>query len=169
MTSANELLRSIAGGDREAFRALYDRHAVAMHSVALRITRRAPLASDAVHDAFLHMWRKAATYPAHGDVEAWLSGLVRQAAENGLRRAVPVSTPKFGQLIVCAFVAPDRQDDRLGDFHECFHTIWLPRFGRRAATLLYVWNALCLAGGCVRVAWIGTAIDGLYHLVRGWR
>lgn len=75
------LLRRVAAGDRGAFRRLYDLQAPRLYAVALRVTRQGPLASDAVHDAFLQVWRNADRFEtARGSPEAWLLSLVRYRA-----------------------------------------------------------------------------------------
>jgi RNA polymerase sigma-70 factor (ECF subfamily) len=82
-----ELLRLIAAGDRVAFRRLYERVGGRLYGVALRITREAPLAADAVHDAFLQVWRNASRFEAgRGTPEAWLLSLVRYRALDIARR-----------------------------------------------------------------------------------
>lgn len=81
------LLGRIASGDRDAFRKLYDLHAPRLHAFALRITRQGPLAADAVHDAFLQVWRNADRFNAdRGSPTAWLLGLVRYRALDIARR-----------------------------------------------------------------------------------
>ena len=81
------LVARVAAGDRTAFRLIYDRLAPRLYAVALRITRQAPLASDAVHDAFLQLWRNAGRYEAgRGNAEAWLLSLVRYRALDIVRR-----------------------------------------------------------------------------------
>jgi RNA polymerase sigma-70 factor (ECF subfamily) len=81
------LLRRIAAGDRGAFRHLYELQANRLYAVALRITRQAPLAADAVHDAFLQVWRNADRFEAaRGSPEAWLLSLVRYRALDIARR-----------------------------------------------------------------------------------
>lgn len=64
-----------------------------LYGIALRITRRPSLASDAVHDALLQVWRNAARFdPARGNARAWLVSLVRYRALDAVartRREVP--------------------------------------------------------------------------------
>ncbi len=75
------LLLRCAQSDGAAFRQLYDMQSPALYSVALRITRQPALASDAVHDALLQVWRNAARFdPARGTARAWLLSLVRYRA-----------------------------------------------------------------------------------------
>ncbi len=81
------LLGRIGQGDRVAFRQLYDRQSSRLYAVAMRITRQPALASDAVHDAFLQVWRNAARFDAaKGNPEAWLVSLVRYRALDIARR-----------------------------------------------------------------------------------
>lgn len=56
-----------------------------------------------------------------------------------------ITPPRAGQLLVCLFVHPDRQQDRLGDFEELYRVVWVPRFGRRIAACVYVAQAARLA------------------------
>lgn len=82
-----DLIPRIAAGDRGAFRRVYDLYAPRLYPVALRITRQAPLASDAVHDAFLQLWRNAGRFDlGRGNPEAWLVSLVRYRALDIARR-----------------------------------------------------------------------------------
>jgi len=82
-----DLIPRIAAGDRGAFRRVYDLHAPRLYAVALRITRQGPLASDAVHDAFLQLWRNADRFDLdRGNPEAWLVSLVRYRALDIARR-----------------------------------------------------------------------------------
>ncbi len=81
------LLARCGRGDRAAFRRLYELQAPRLHGVALRITRQASLAADAVQEAFLQVWQNAARYdPARGTAEAWLLTLVRYRALDLARR-----------------------------------------------------------------------------------
>lgn len=75
------LLRACGGGDRAAFRRLYELWSARLHGVALRITHQPSLAADATHDAFVQVWQRAARFdPARGSPEAWLVSLVRYRA-----------------------------------------------------------------------------------------
>ncbi len=83
------LLERVAAGDRAAFRQLYDLQSSRLYGVALRVTRQASLASDAVHDGFLQVWRNAARFDgSRGTPEAWLVSLVRYRALDIARRRV---------------------------------------------------------------------------------
>lgn len=82
-----ELLARCAVSDGTAFRRLYELHSARLYGIALRITRQPALASDAVHDAFLQVWRNAARFdPERGNAEGWLISLVRYRALDIARR-----------------------------------------------------------------------------------
>ena len=81
-----EALRRCARGERAALRAIYDAEAARMLGVALRILRRQPLAEEAVHDAFVQVWQRAASFdPARGAGRTWLYAVLRHRALNILR------------------------------------------------------------------------------------
>ena len=81
------LLGRCGQGDRAAFRRLYDLESKRLYGLALRITRQPALAADAVHDALLQAWERAALFdPGRGSVAAWLTGLVRYRAIDAMRK-----------------------------------------------------------------------------------
>ena len=81
-----DALRRCARGERAALRVIYDAEAPRMLGVALRILRRPSLAEEAVHDAFVQIWQRAATFdPARGAAETWLYAVLRHRALNILR------------------------------------------------------------------------------------
>jgi RNA polymerase sigma-70 factor, ECF subfamily len=81
------LLQRCAGGDRAAFRLLYDRWANRLYGIALRITRQPALAADAVQDMFVQVWQQAHRFdPDRGNPEAWMVGMVRYRALDNVRR-----------------------------------------------------------------------------------
>lgn len=81
------MLWLIAGGDRAAFQRLYRAQSPRLYAVALRITRHPALAADAVHDAFLQVWKNAGQFDgSRGNAEAWLVSLARYRALDIARR-----------------------------------------------------------------------------------
>jgi RNA polymerase sigma-70 factor (ECF subfamily) len=80
------LLQRIAGGDREAFGELYDRFSGPLYGTALRIVRDPAEAQDVVHDAFVTLWEKAATFDTtRGNAFSWAITLVRNRAIDRVR------------------------------------------------------------------------------------
>jgi RNA polymerase sigma-70 factor, ECF subfamily len=86
-----DLLSLVAQGDEPALRELVERHS---GWLLLRLRRRTAdetLAQEALHDAFLTIWRKARSYRGDGDVGAWLWGIaIRQLVNRLRRRAAPI-------------------------------------------------------------------------------
>lgn len=67
------LLESIAAHkDRDAFQALYERHAKAVYNLARYLTRNAERAEDAAQAAWVRVWVSAGSYAAEGTVRGWL-------------------------------------------------------------------------------------------------
>jgi RNA polymerase sigma factor (sigma-70 family) len=81
------LIQRCAGQDRVALRLLYDRQAARLYAIALRVTRQSALAADVVHDAFIAIWQRAASFdPDRGAASAWLVSIVRHRAIDIVRR-----------------------------------------------------------------------------------
>ena len=81
-----ELIRRVAAGDREAFAAVYDRHAAILLGILLRILRNRAEAEDVLQDTFLQIWQRAARFDeARGKVVPWLALLARSRALDRLR------------------------------------------------------------------------------------
>jgi RNA polymerase sigma-70 factor, ECF subfamily len=80
------LLAAIAREDRDALRALYDRHAPWL---TLRLQRRCAdqdVVDDAVQETFLAVWRRPSAYGGRGEVAAWLWGIAVRRLIDALRR-----------------------------------------------------------------------------------
>lgn len=74
-------LARCAAGDRAALKMIYASEAAKMIGVARRILFRQDLAEEAVHDAFVRIWRSAASFDPHrGSARGWLYAVVRNRA-----------------------------------------------------------------------------------------
>ena len=74
-------LARCAAGDRAALQMIYAGEAPRMIGVARRILLRQDLAEEAVHDAFMRIWRSAAGFDPHrGSARGWLYAIVRNRA-----------------------------------------------------------------------------------------
>ncbi|MES2194177.1 MAG: sigma-70 family RNA polymerase sigma factor [Pseudomonadota bacterium] len=74
-------LARCAAGDRAALQVIYDLESARMIGVARRILFRQDLAEEAVHDAFVRIWRGARGFdPQRGSARGWLYAVVRNRA-----------------------------------------------------------------------------------------
>ena len=81
------LISRISLGDRAAFSALYDAVSGRLFAVTLRVLRNRAEAEEALQDAFLNIWRRAASYDAErAGPMAWLVTIARNAAIDRMRR-----------------------------------------------------------------------------------
>jgi RNA polymerase sigma-70 factor (ECF subfamily) len=85
--SDENLMALICERDGAALAMLYDRHHRAAFSLAYRILNDFDQAEDVVQEAFLAVWRSAASFsPSRGHPRAWLLTIVHHRAINQLRR-----------------------------------------------------------------------------------
>lgn len=112
-----DLIAAIAGGDRSALEALYDRYASVVYRMALRIVKNQELAEDIVQEVFWRVWRRSSSFErTRGKVAQWLFGITHNLCIDELRRMrsrpVPVyedvENPLIQQL-------PDQRVDVAGE------------------------------------------------------
>jgi RNA polymerase sigma-70 factor (ECF subfamily) len=81
-----DALRRCAAGDRSGLRLIYESEAARMLGVAIRLLRRRDMAEEAVHDCFLKVWQRAASFdPSRGDARSWIYTVLRNRALDILR------------------------------------------------------------------------------------
>ncbi|MFN2444872.1 MAG: sigma-70 family RNA polymerase sigma factor [Vicinamibacterales bacterium] len=84
----------ITKGEASGLEALYDRHATAIYSLALRIVRDVGEAEDVTQEVFTQVWASAGRYDAsRGSVAAWVLVIARSRALDRLRRRRIVLKP----------------------------------------------------------------------------
>lgn len=128
MSEAAALLARIAREDRAALQALYKLQSVRLFGVAMAILRDRDAASDAVHDGFVKIARRAAQFdPERGAAEAWLGSVIRHAALDIARRRgreMPTDDATLGDMPVEAdqleSIAASENGARL---RECLATL----------------------------------------------
>src|SRR5919112_1245172 len=81
-----DLISQIGQGDAQAFATLYDRHIRVAYSLAYRLIGEKQAAEDLLQEAFLKLWRGAASYRAErGSVRTWLLSIVHNRGIDQLR------------------------------------------------------------------------------------
>jgi RNA polymerase sigma-70 factor, ECF subfamily len=85
--SDEALVALVARSDESALAELYDRVGGVAYGLAYRILRDESLAEDAVQEAFLGLWRSAASFvPERAKASTWLLTLVHRRAVDLVRR-----------------------------------------------------------------------------------
>lgn len=81
------LLGRIQARDVGALDELYQRYSQRAFALAYRVVANREVAEEVIQDAFMSVWRQAATYnPAAGRVRPWLLSIVHHRAIDRLRR-----------------------------------------------------------------------------------
>ncbi len=141
-TDLEAALARCAGGDEAALRAIYDAEAGRMLGVALRLLKRRALAEEAVHDAFVQIWRAAKTFDAsRGNARTWIYAILRHRALNILRdeTRTDLSADPVGEEVASEDEDPETVVARLTDadaLRRCLETLEPKR--RAAIVLAYV-------------------------------
>ena len=85
--SDEALVALVARGDEDALAELYERVGRVAYGLALRVLRDDRHAEDAVQEAFLQVWRSAATFRAErAKASTWILTLVHRRAVDLVRR-----------------------------------------------------------------------------------
>lgn len=138
----DELITAIAQGDHPALLALYDRHSRLGYGLAYRMLGESGAAEEAVQDAFLRVWRRAATFdPSRGSVRSWLMTIVHHCAIDLHRKRASGPTIVAGLDEIAEHTpAPDTWSEvsaRLDQDRVRAAVAQLPQEQRRAIELAY--------------------------------
>ena len=90
------LLAQVGIGDREAFRLLYARYSAPLFSLAIRLVGDVGEAEEMLQDAFVKIWRHAASYDSHKSRPfTWAVTIMRRTCIDHLRkrRRLPMTAP----------------------------------------------------------------------------
>jgi RNA polymerase sigma-70 factor (ECF subfamily) len=94
-------IKRIINRDAVGLEALYDRHATAVYSLALRIVRDVAEAEDVTQEVFAQVWGQARQFDdRRGSVAAWLLMMARSRALDRLRRKRAVLKPGPGDDVL---------------------------------------------------------------------
>jgi len=164
----DQLLKSIAEGDRRAFRCLMDRHGRTVVAMAQRMTGNAHDAEEIVQEAFLKTWTMAPRWNPDGGARftTWLYRVVLNAAlDRGRRQAFapledagdPPDTAPGGLEAAMSLQCRDMIAQALADLPE----------RQRAALSLYYYGDVSAAEAAEVLKMSRPALEAL--LVRGKR
>jgi RNA polymerase sigma-70 factor (ECF subfamily) len=141
LVTDEELLAWIQRGEQAGLTALYDRHRSLAYALALRVVNDPQRAEDVVQDAFLSVWRKAASYAlGRGSVRTWLSSIVRNRAIDIVRASRERTLPDEAPLLAIVDPRPAVDDEVAARFDgEMVRTaiLELPDDQRQAINLAF--------------------------------
>lgn len=81
-----DLLHRIAGGDEEAFAALYDMFGGSVYGMARRVIRDPARAEEVSQEVFLQVWQTATRFDStRGSAKSWLLTLAHRRAVDAVR------------------------------------------------------------------------------------
>jgi RNA polymerase sigma-70 factor (ECF subfamily) len=135
------LLEAIQNGDERALETLYRRYQRLTYALALRLVGNEGTAEDILQEAFLAVWRRAASYDRErGSVKTWLTGIVHHRAVDRLRANPTVEVVDGFDLLPPSRHLPDIADRAIGnvageDVRRALEE--LPAEQRQAITLAY--------------------------------
>jgi RNA polymerase sigma-70 factor, ECF subfamily len=81
-----DLMRSMAGGDKRAFKMLYVRHHVRVFRFVMRLVANESTAEEVVNEVFLEAWRHAQDFKGRSQVATWLLSIARFKTISECRR-----------------------------------------------------------------------------------
>ena len=79
------LMAGLAAGDRQAMKALYARHQLAVYRFVLRLVGNAATAEDIVSEVFLELWRHAASFEGRSRLSTFILTIAHNKAISVLR------------------------------------------------------------------------------------
>lgn len=98
------LMRSVAAGDRGAFRAVYERTSAKLYGICLRLLGSEAEAQDVLQEAYVTVWRSAGRFDAaKASAITWLAVVARNKAIDRLRQR----RPEGDQLDAAAEIADE--------------------------------------------------------------
>lgn len=108
-----ELMTQVSAGSVDAFGELYDRFSDRAYRVARSVCPDDDRAQDAVHDAFVSVWRGRSGYCSQrGTVAAWLLSAVRHRAIDLERRSRRHASRHVGPELLDGLPATDDISDQ---------------------------------------------------------
>ena len=108
-TDDRQLLKRIAGGDRQALSELYTCYQRLLFNYLLQLTPDYGLAEELLQDTLVAIWKSASSFGGRSSVQTWLIGVARRQAHNTLRQR-KISLVNESEVEELAAVGPEPED-----------------------------------------------------------
>jgi RNA polymerase sigma-70 factor (ECF subfamily) len=105
---ANEMIRRIACGERDALNELYACYRRPLFNYLLQLTPDYGLAEEILQDTMIAVWKSAHSYEGRSSVQTWLIGIARRQAHNTLRQR---KLPLADESEMEGLIAPDPEPE----------------------------------------------------------
>ncbi|MEO1475100.1 MAG: RNA polymerase sigma factor [Pseudomonadota bacterium] len=105
--SDTDLIEKIKAGDKFAMRLLYERHSAGLGAFIRRRLNDPVEAADVVHDTFLDVWTKAASFQGRSSVKSWMYSIARNKSVDRIRKLSPVLTAEADETVPDDTPLPD--------------------------------------------------------------
>ena len=102
-------LKDLANGSREAFEALYLRHAPLVERFVGSLVRDKDAVDDIVQDVFLNLWNRRRNLSEKTNFSAYLFAASRNAVDDWFRRYAKIKTLSLEDVGADVFARADRQ------------------------------------------------------------
>jgi RNA polymerase sigma-70 factor (ECF subfamily) len=83
------LLEQIAGGDREAFKVLYQRYVRQVFSFIFKLTGDSKMTEEITNDVMFEVWKGANSFQGKSAVLTWIFGIAHNKTMNEYRKRSP--------------------------------------------------------------------------------
>lgn len=84
-----QLLEQIAGGDREAFKVLYQRYVRQVFSFIFKLTGDSKMTEEITNDVMFEVWKGANSFQGKSAVLTWIFGIAHNKTMNEHRKKSP--------------------------------------------------------------------------------
>lgn len=84
-----QLIEEIANGNRESFKALYEKYVRQVFSFVYKITKDNKLTEEVVNDTMFEVWKGAGNFKGNSAVLTWIFGIAHNKSMNELRKKRP--------------------------------------------------------------------------------
>lgn len=165
--AARGWLRAAAAGDRAAFSRLYRQLHPRLRRFLARLCPRADLVDDAINDAMMVAWRKAAEFRGDSRVSTWVTGIAYRCLLRALRDGT--ASAELGESVLGdeGLARLPGDTDTAGE-HE--RRDWLerglrtlPEEQRTTVLLVYVMGETCEDIARIMGCAVGTVKARLFH------
>ncbi|CUS48164.1 MAG: ECF subfamily RNA polymerase sigma-70 factor [Idiomarinaceae bacterium HL-53] len=73
-------------GDKDAFKALYEKHSASVFRVCMRLLYRRALAEEATQEVFVKVWQQLPNFDGHSKLATWIYRIAVNTAIDLLRK-----------------------------------------------------------------------------------